>query len=493
MFLGLLISGVMYSPAPVSNWPLPSRLRHKSRSGEGYGWFWNNKRMERQFLGLLLIVFLFFACFIRFVSVSNISDIDYEEEIPPVPEHPLIKRRFTPWQKCPAGDENCPCRPKLRGSRCKGKLLCDEQEDVCRSYNLTTRDIPDTRPYKCNELQPVYEKIILKHITTRISVIMCYYYEDINHLEWSIKTLLERTPSEILGEIVLVDDGNPTPIESDIFSLPKVRSVRTPNHLGVAACRSYGIEQTTEDILVFFDSHIEVNYGWAEPLFSHILKFPNSIAIPTLDFIEESENYEYKAGGKLCGGFNLADMQFSWMDPEICFKFKENIKRNYPDMYGKRYSGTTQVSPYPTPAAPGGLFAVSRSWWEKTGGYDPGMKMWGSENVEQSIRQWCCGGTIDILPCSHVGHVFRAGGFPYKMNGEQVMVNQGRVAEVWLNDAYRKRFYYFQPEIKNMDLGEGLAQRTKISERCRTFDWYVNNIYPSLKDQLSNNGMVDEY
>lgn len=67
------------------------------------------------------------------------------------------------------------------------------------------------------------------------------------------------------------------------------------------------------------------------------------------------------------------------------------------------------------------------------------------------LRQvWQCGGQLEIIPCSVVGHVFRTKSPHTFPKGTNVIArNQVRLAEVWM-DGYKEIFYRRNVEAAKM-------------------------------------------
>jgi polypeptide N-acetylgalactosaminyltransferase len=86
----------------------------------------------------------------------------------------------------------------------------------------------------------------------------------------------------------------------------------------------------------------------------------------------------------------------------------------------------------------------------------------GWSNGHAIFQIWMCGGKLEIVPCSHVGHIFRKRS-PYKWrSGVNVLKkNSIRLAEVWL-DGY-KQYYYERINNQLGDFGD-ISGRKQLRE-----------------------------
>ena len=63
-------------------------------------------------------------------------------------------------------------------------------------------------------------------------------------------------------------------------------------------------------VLVFLDSHCEVNAQWLEPLLARIQESDRNVAVPIIDIVN-ADTFEYQASPLVRGGFNWG-MHFRW-------------------------------------------------------------------------------------------------------------------------------------------------------------------------------------
>lgn len=88
-----------------------------------------------------------------------------------------------------------------------------------------------------------------------------------------------------------------------------------------------------------------------------------------------------------------------------------------------------------------------------------------------------CGGVLEIMPCSRVGHIFRKR-HPYKWAGHSpaktVAHNTARAAEVWM-DEYKEIYYKNRGGVPDFgDISDRLALRKQL--KCKDFTWYLKQV-----------------
>lgn len=276
----------------------------------------------------------------------------------------------------------------------------------------------------------------------------------------TIDAIARARRSKASVEVVIVDDasGDGT-VENLVSAVPRllahprldIRVCRVPEHEGIYAARNRAASLATGELLFMTDAHVRFSPGWD----AYVLRHAAEDRILAGTAIDEASSFR----GYGCG-LLVPSMGTAWNTHPI-----EGLD--------------------PVQVAPCFATVVPRALFERLGGYDAGMLVYGAGEPEFSVRAWLHGAEIYAAPGLEVHHRFKP--------REEFARWVAAIHPLWLHNCLRFALLYLSPagclqvlrhfarSSDQFPRAAGLVQRSDVWERrrrleetrVRPFEWFV--------------------
>ncbi len=291
----------------------------------------------------------------------------------------------------------------------------------------------------------------LSETTPRISTVVLARNEGEN-LRRTVCRLQATLPET--GEIVVVDDGSEDGCADFLASGDAPARLYRTDHVGISAARNHGARQSTGDILIFCDAHLDMQAGWWKPMLDLLANSRIGAVAPVIADLREPDRKGY--GLRLAG----PDPDEEWLADPV-------------------------PAAQTIPLMSGCCIGMRRDTFEATGGFDPGMICWGSEDTELSLRFWLLGYEVWLAPDAEVCHLFREA-HPYKVHWSWVVHNKLRLAHLHFSQDRLERvtealrqYEVFHEALSMVERSDAPRRRQELAaRRIRGDDWFFETFGP---------------
>jgi glycosyltransferase involved in cell wall biosynthesis len=253
-------------------------------------------------------------------------------------------------------------------------------------------------------------------------------------------------------EIIVINSGGTD--TASIKREPHVTIFDSPTPLGAPQARNLGVEKASASAFVFADAHLKFQEEWGLKILNDLSSYGDSIIAPRFRPMHNNRS-------RACG--------FEW----------ENTHMKW------RWLPCLVDTAHEIPFAGGAFLAVNRKVFDLIGKWDSGIKFWGGEDAELSLRTWLTGHRIVCNPSILVRHLFKKIR-PYTMD---IHYNNIRIA---FSHFSRKRLNLFLNAYSSifsnsgcftklllMNIESGVLDRRAnlLKRRIHSDDWFFEKFH----------------